>query len=97
MTDQPIDMGFLSLPADVQAECEQAATKRRDRAERVLILARCGHWWTEHRPDNLVVDHATPRVCTQCPPTAQAAVGVSPQGMAMVPVTYIDRWSEEQP
>lgn len=61
----------------------------------VLVLANCGHWWIEHRPPGLVVRPSHPRVCTRCRPDVPAAVGESPQGMALVPVKYVSKWTDE--
>jgi hypothetical protein len=70
----------------------------RTHASRVLVLGTCSHWWIEYRPNVLRVEPTKPRVCTQCPPGSYpaAAVGLSPQGLPMVPVVYIDQWTEEQ-
>lgn len=64
---------------------------------RVLVLANCGHWWAESRPAAEPLRSELPRVCSCCLPTVPAAVGASPQGFAMVPVTYIVDWTEERP
>lgn len=63
---------------------------------RVLVLANCGHWWAESRPSRVPLRPELPRVCSCCRPTVAAAVGTSPQGFAMVPVTYIVDWTEEK-
>jgi hypothetical protein len=52
-----------------------------------LVFAACGHWWRESTPEGF--QPTTPRVCSQCRPDNPAAVGVSPQGFAMVPVAYV--------
>lgn len=57
---------------------------------RVLVLAGCGCQWVEFRPPGLKVDPSAPRVCSSHRPDAPGAVGVSPQGMAMVPVMYVE-------
>lgn len=69
---------------------------------RFLVKAACGCEWIETRPPGLVVDPTAPRVCSSCRPWVPAAVGTSPQGLAMVNVTYeeldssgADRWLEE--
>jgi hypothetical protein len=54
----------------------------------ILVLAECGHWLFRSRPDGLTVNPDLPRVCAICPATIRASVAVSPQGMAMVHVTY---------
>lgn len=63
---------------------------------RVLVLAGCGHWWIEYRPGRVPLRPELPRVCSICPPIVPAAVGTSPQGFAMVPVTYVVDWTEEK-
>lgn len=55
----------------------------------MLVLAECGHWWRETQPKGLRLRPDAPRVCSICRPTHPAAVGTSPQGMAMVPVHYL--------
>ncbi|WP_328344637.1 hypothetical protein [Micromonospora sp. NBC_00421] len=54
-----------------------------------LVIAGCGHWWRETRPATVKIRPDQPRVCTQCRPDHPAAVGTSPQGLALVPVTYL--------
>lgn len=56
---------------------------------RFLVKAACGCEWIESRPPGLVVDPAQPRVCSSCRPDVPAAVGTSPQGLAMVHVIYL--------
>jgi len=48
----------------------------------------CGCIWREHRPPGLTIDPAEPRVCSAHLADHPASVRLSPQGMAMVPVTY---------
>jgi len=91
------DLGDLLQWLMADADNARSASVTKPRADKVLILARCGHWWIEHRPPVLKVDHATPRVCSTCRPDVPAAVGTSPQGLALVPVSYVDEWSEEKP
>lgn len=56
---------------------------------RFLVKAACGCEWIESRPPGLIVDPALPRVCSSCRPDVPAAVGTSPQGLAMVHVIYL--------
>lgn len=67
----------------------RAAGTPTDEPVRVLVLGGCGHWWRESRPATVKIRPDQPRVCTQCKPDHPAAVGTSPQGMAMVRVTYL--------
>jgi hypothetical protein len=53
------------------------------------VLGSCGHWWREHRPANVVIDPARPRVCAACRPGDPGVVGPSPQGLGLVAVTYL--------
>lgn len=56
---------------------------------RVIVVAACGCRWRESRPPGFRIDPDAPRVCTMHRPDHPAAVGTSPQGMAMVPVQYL--------
>ncbi|WP_433460622.1 hypothetical protein [Micromonospora sp. CA-248212] len=60
-----------------------------DEPVRVLVLGGCGHWWRESRPAEVKIRPDQPRVCCLCKPNHPAAVGTSPQGMAMVRVAYL--------
>jgi hypothetical protein len=52
------------------------------------VQAACGCTWRESRPDSFLVDPAEPRACAVHAADHPASVRPSPQGMAMVPVTY---------
>lgn len=60
-----------------------------DQLVRLLVLAQCGHWWREARSPRQPLDMAQPRPCTQCKGGHPAAVGVSPQGLPLMPVVYV--------
>jgi hypothetical protein len=57
----------------------------------------CGHIFRESRPKGFLIDPALPRVCSNlCRPDHPAAVGMSPQGFALMPVTYHDTKAEAE-
>ena len=56
----------------------------------MLVLGDCGCWWIEHQPPGMRL--TSPRVCSRCRPGQRYPA--SPQGMALVPVRYVARWTE---
>lgn len=54
------------------------------------VKAACGCVWSESRPDGFLINPADPRACVVHRADHPASVSPSPQGMAMVPVTYHD-------
>jgi len=79
-------------PVEVDA-CEEPVTPSvaAPGARVVLVLGQCSHWWIEHQPPDLRLSTA-PRVCSFPHPGENWPA--SPQGLAMVPVTYIGTWTE---
>lgn len=58
------------------------------------VRADCGCVWRESRPAGVQIDPAELRACAVHTADHPASVRPSPQGMAMVPVTYHDRQPE---
>lgn len=54
-----------------------------------LVIGGCHCWWVESVPAGVVTDPEAPRVCSQHRSSHSASVYPSPQGMAMVRVTYV--------
>ncbi len=52
------------------------------------VAAACGCIWRESRPSGMLIDPDAPRACGTHYADHPASVRPSPQGMAMVPVTY---------
>lgn len=52
------------------------------------VQAACGCVWRESRPTGCRIDPAEPRACVTHSADHPASLYPSPQGMAMVPVTY---------
>lgn len=55
------------------------------------VKAACGCVWRESRPEGVRMDPSEPRACVVHRSDHPASVRPSPQGMAMVPVTYHDQ------
>ncbi len=58
------------------------------------VKAACGCIWRESRPEGVKLNPDEPRVCAVHRADHPASVRPSPQGMAMVPVTYHDQRPE---
>lgn len=54
------------------------------------VRTACGCVWRESRPDGFRIDPTEPRACGTHRATDPASLTPSPQGMAVVPVTYHD-------